>query len=54
MDRFEVAGVIATWWNGNKFDFKTLIAQGFGGLVDGWVDTIEATMDENKGNLYSC
>ena len=51
-DRFKVAGVIATWWNENKFDLKTLIAQGFGGLVDGWVDTIEATMDENKGNHF--
>ncbi len=52
LDRFKVAGVIATWWNENKFDFKTLIAQGFGGLADGWVDTIEATMDENKGNHF--
>ncbi|MBE9572261.1 MAG: N-6 DNA methylase, partial [Proteobacteria bacterium] len=52
LDRFKVAGVIATWWNENKFDLKTLIAQGFGGLVDGWVDTIEATMDENKGNHF--
>jgi type I restriction enzyme M protein len=52
LDRFKVAGVIATWWNENKFDFKTLIAQGFGGLVDGWVDTIEATMEEAKGNHF--
>jgi type I restriction enzyme M protein len=52
LDRFKVAGVIATWWNENKFDLKTLIAQGFGGLVDGWVDTIEATMEETKGNHF--
>ncbi|MEA2014664.1 MAG: N-6 DNA methylase, partial [Thermodesulfobacteriota bacterium] len=52
LDRFKVAGVIATWWNENKFDFKTLIAQGFGGLMDGWVDTIEATMEEAKGNHF--
>ena len=52
LDRFKVAGVIATWWNENKFDFKTLIAQGFGGLVDGWVDTIEASMEEAKGNHF--
>jgi type I restriction enzyme M protein len=52
LDRFKVAGVIATWWNGNKFDLKTLIAQGFGGLVDGWVDTIEAVMEETKGNHF--
>jgi len=52
LDRFKVAGVIATWWNENKFDLKTLIAQGFGGLVDGWVDTIEAVMEETKGNHF--
>jgi len=52
LDRFKVAGVIATWWNENKFDLKTLIAQGFGGLVDGWVDTIEAIMEEAKGNHF--
>ena len=52
LDRFKVAGVIATWWNENKFDFKTLIAQGFGGLVDGWVDTIEAVMEEARGNHF--
>jgi len=47
-----VAGVIATWWNENKFDLKTLIAQGIGGLIDGWVDTIEATMEEHRGNHF--
>jgi type I restriction enzyme M protein len=52
LDRFKVAGVIATWWNENKFDLKTLIAQGFGGLVGGWVDTIEAAMGETKGNHF--
>ena len=31
---------------------KNLIAQGFGGLVDGWVDTIEAAMEEAKGNHF--
>jgi len=52
LDRFKVAGVIATWWNEKKFDLKTLIAQGFGGLVDGWVDTIEAAMEEMSGNHF--
>ena len=52
LDRFKVAGVIATWWNEKKFDLKTLIAQGFGGLVDGWVDTIEAAMEETRGNHF--
>jgi len=52
LDRFKVAGVMATWWNDKKFDLKTLIAQGFGGLVEGWGDTIEAAMEEMRGNHF--
>ena len=44
LDRFQVAGVIATWWNAGLYDFKTLSAQGFGGLLDSWVATIHAEM----------
>jgi type I restriction enzyme M protein len=49
LDRFKVAGVIATWWDENKFDSKTLIAQGFEGLADGWMNIIEAAMEEVRG-----
>jgi type I restriction enzyme M protein len=50
LDRFKVAGVIATWWNENQYDLKALVAQGFEGLVDGWVETIAAGLEENSGN----
>jgi len=50
LDRFKVAGVIATWWNENQYDLKALVAQGFDGLVDGWVETIAASLEENSGN----
>jgi len=52
LDRFKVAGVIATWWNEIQYDVKTLVAQGFEGLVGGWVDTIEAAMEDEKGNHF--
>ena len=52
LDRFKVAGVIATWWNEIQYDLKTLMAQDFNGLMDGWVDTIEAAMEEAKGNHF--
>ena len=50
LDRFKVAGVFATWWNDVQYDLKTLVAQGFGGLLDGWIDTIEAALEESHGN----
>ena len=50
LDRFKVAGVIATWWNQNQYDLKSLVAQGFDGLIDSWVETIAATLEENRGN----
>jgi len=52
LDRFKTAGVIATWWNEILYDLKTLAAQDFDGLVDSWVETIEAAMEETKGNHF--
>ncbi|MCK7471429.1 MAG: hypothetical protein MZU95_12160 [Desulfomicrobium escambiense] len=40
LDRFKIAGVIASWWNHAYDELKTISAQGFNGLIDGWVETI--------------
>lgn len=40
LDRFKVAGVIASWWDEVRYELRTLSESGFGGLVDSWVDTI--------------
>ncbi len=47
LDRFKVAGVFASWWNEAQFDLKTLAAQGFDGLLDGWVATVKAAVGED-------
>ncbi len=47
LDRYKLVGAIASWWDANQYDFKTLAAQGFDGLVDGWVATIRAALEEN-------
>lgn len=52
LDRFKTAGVFAAWWYETQYDLKTLVAQGFGGLIDGWVYTIEAAMEDAKGNHF--
>lgn len=47
LDRFQVEGIIAAWWNEAQYDLRALAAQGFDGLVDSWVATIEAAFEAN-------
>jgi type I restriction enzyme M protein len=47
LDRFKVDGVIASWWNEVQFDFRTLVAGGFVGVIDSWVTTIISAMEED-------
>lgn len=48
LDRFDLAGVIATWWTETLPDFKTLLENGFPGVVDGWVDAIADAVDDDE------
>jgi type I restriction enzyme M protein len=45
LDRFQVAGVVASWWNAIQYDLKTLTAQSFYGLVDSWIASLRAAME---------
>ncbi len=49
LDRFQVAGAVATWWGEVVFDLKSLMAGGFEGVVAGWVTTILAALEEGGG-----
>jgi type I restriction enzyme M protein len=48
LDRFKLAGVIATWWTDTLPDFKTLLENGFPGVIDGWVDTIADAVEDDE------
>jgi type I restriction enzyme M protein len=50
LDRFQSSGVIATWWNDNQYDTKTLANQGFPGLVDSWLAGIRAAVETDVEN----
>lgn len=54
LDRFQVAGVIATWWGEVESDLKTIAARGFAGLVEAWEVSILAAMEdkESKDNPF--
>jgi type I restriction enzyme M protein len=45
LDRFQVDGVIAGWWDAAQYDLKTLAAQGFAGLVDSWIAAVHAALE---------
>ena len=47
IDRFKVAGVVASWWGEAQYDLKTLMARGVPGVVDGWVTTVKTALNEN-------
>ncbi|MBM7490991.1 type I restriction enzyme M protein [Micromonospora luteifusca] len=45
LDRFELAGVVAAWWGETQYDIKALSLNGFQGVVEGWLTTIESAFD---------
>ena len=47
LDHFKLAGVIASWWTETLPDFKTLVENGFAGVIDGWVDAIADAVEDD-------
>jgi type I restriction enzyme M protein len=54
LDRFQIAGVIASWWGDIQFDLRALAAGGFGAVIDGWVTTVTTALDDkaDKGDPF--
>ena len=53
LDRFKLSGIIATWWTETLPDFKTLVENGFPGVIDGWIDAIaDAVEDDDAGPTF--
>lgn len=48
LDRFQVAGVIATWWGDVQNDLRTITARGFPGLVEAWETSILTALEDPK------
>jgi len=51
LDRFKIAGAIASWWGDVQFDLKSLVARGFAGTVEGWVTTVTSAIEEDAGKV---
>lgn len=50
LDRFKLAGVIATWWSETLPDLKTLVENDFSGVIDGWVDAIGDALEDDEAS----
>lgn len=50
LDRFQVAGVVASWWGDVQNDLKTIAARGFAGLVEAWETSILTALEDGKGS----
>jgi type I restriction enzyme M protein len=48
LDHFKLSGVIATWWTETLPDFKTLLENGFPGVIDGWIDAIADAVEDDE------
>jgi type I restriction enzyme M protein len=46
LDRFQVAGVIATWWGDAQNDLKAIAARGFAGLITAWEGSIRTALED--------
>ncbi|CAL9291072.1 N-6 DNA methylase [Streptomyces sp. SudanB25_2051] len=54
LDQFELAGVVAAWWDETQYDIKTLATRGFEGVVEGWITTVESAfmLDEEEAEYW--
>ena len=48
LDRFQVTGTVAAWWDEIDYDMRSLANQGFEGLVDSWVASVRASVEDEE------
>lgn len=48
LDRYKIAGVIASWWNESQYDLRTIANLGFPGLIDSWMNTVHSALEDPK------
>lgn len=51
LDHYQTAGVIVRWWDGVQYDLRTLATNGFGGLIDAWVETVLYGFENTESKL---
>jgi type I restriction enzyme M protein len=49
LDRFQVTGTVAAWWDEIDYDMRSLANQGFAGLIDSWMASVRASAEAEDG-----
>lgn len=44
LDRYALSGAVAGWWQAAKYELMALAGNGFGGVIDGWAETVETAL----------
>lgn len=47
LNRYKIAGVVASWWDEVRYELRTVSESGFAGLVDSWLETIKDALGDN-------
>ena len=48
MDRFDAAGMAATWWQDSVHELQTAANRGWKAVIEAWLTTAEASRDDKK------
>ena len=48
MDRFEAAGIAATWWEDSVHELQTAVSRGWKAVLEAWLTTAEASQDDKN------
>lgn len=51
LNRYKIAGVIASWWNESQYDLRTIANQDFPGLIDSWISTVHSTLEDPQAGI---
>jgi len=51
LDRFKVSGVVVSWWQENQLDMRVLRARGFAGVIDSWIASFRAEVEDEDGKI---
>lgn len=48
VDRYALMGSIAGWWDEIRYELRVIVENGFGELVDGWVETLRSALEDEE------
>ena len=47
-DRFDAAGIAATWWEDSVHELQTAVSRGYKAVIEAWLTTAEASQDDKN------